>query len=247
MARSTVGSDRPGGTSRRVFLAAAGGALLTPLGVAPALAAIPRLSAFTVLLGDGTGSATDVPSGISLEGGAYDDFQSGVRLFRKVKVGRSGRVRYRLTREAIPPVTTSQGVFFNVGLVWGRDPGTLSPATPNSDEAIAPLFRGFRITQANTNTLSPSLSDKIRLRTYPNRTDVRPRESRQVTARFAPGVPHNMEMTWTTTGVVTLYDRTLGVRQSFRSSALRVPAGGAYLMFYASFGGRYLLGDLAVG
>jgi hypothetical protein len=234
--------------SRRSLLGiAAGGVLLPVLGAGPALAAIPRLSAFKVLLGDGTGSAADVAAGIELDGGAFDDFQSGVRLFRKAKVGRSGRVRYRLTRETVPPVTTSQGVFFNVGLVWGRDPGTLDPATPNSDESIAPLFRGFRITHANTNTLSPSLSDKIRLRTYPTRADVRPRESRQVTARFAPGVPHNMEMTWTTTGVVTLFDRTLGVKQSFASSALRAPSSGAYLMFYASFGGDYLLGDLTVG
>lgn len=227
---------------RRTFVLATAGAA-AGLAAAPARAAIPRLSGYTTFLGNRTGSATDVPEGIRLRGGAYDDLASGVRLFRKAKVGQSGRVRYWLTREVVPPVTTGNGVWFNVGLVWGRDPATLPPDTATGDEAVAPLFKGFRITHANRNTPSPALSDKIRLRTYPSRTDVRPREATQVTARFAQGVPHNMEMVWGG-GVVTLYDRTLGVRQSFASTALKVPSGGAWLMWYASFGGGYLLGDV---
>ena len=227
---------------RRTFVLATAAGLVA----VPAQAAIPRLSGYTTFLGNRTGSATDVPTGIRLRGGAYDDFASGVRLFRRAKVARSGRVRYRLTREIIPPVTTSNGVWFNVGLVWGRDPATLHPDTATGDEAVAPLFRGFRITHANRNTVSPTASDKIRLRTYPSRTDIQPREA-QVIARFAQGVPHTMEMTWTTTGVVTLYDRTLGVRQSFASSsALVLPTGGAWLMWYASFGSGFLLEEVAV-
>jgi hypothetical protein len=231
---------------RRTFVLATAAAATTGLTAAPARAAVPRLAEYTLLLGNRAGSATDVPTGIRLRGGRYDDFASGVRLFRRAKVARSGRVAYRLTREVVPTVTTSNGAWFNVGLVWGRDPATLHPDTANGDEAVAPLFRGFRITHANTNTLSPSLSDKIRLRTYPSRTDINPREA-QATARFAQGAPHAMEMTWTTTGVVTLHDRTLGVRQSFASSgALVLPTGGAWLMWYASFGSGFLLEEVAV-
>jgi hypothetical protein len=231
---------------RRTFVLATAAAATTGLAADPARAAVPRLAEYTALLGNRAGSATDVPTGIRLRGGAYDDFASGVRLFRRAKVARSGRVAYRLTREVVPTVTTSNGAWFNVGLVWGRDPATLHPDTANGDESIAPLFRGFRVTHANTNTVSPAASDKIRLRTYPNRTGISPREA-QVTARFAQGVPHSMEMTWTTAGVVTLHDRTLGVRQSFASSsALVLPTGGAWLMWYASFGSGFLLEEVAV-
>jgi hypothetical protein len=75
-------------------------------------------------------------------------------------VGQSGRVRYWLTQKVVPPLTTGNGVWFNVGLVWGRDPAMLDPDTPSGDEAIAPLFRGFRITHANLNTLSPRLQGR---------------------------------------------------------------------------------------
>jgi len=44
----------------------------------------------------------------------------------------------------------------------------------------------------------------------------------------------------------TLYDRTMGPRQSFGSTALERPSGGAWLMWYASPGGGFLLGDLTV-
>ena len=225
---------------RRTFLLASAAGLAA----APALAAVPRLSGYVALLGNGTGSATDTASGLSLLGGSYDDPGSGVRLFRKTKVGRSGRVRYRLTRTIDPEVTTSEGVWFNVGLVWGRNPGTLSPATNNGDVAVAPLFKGFRITHANKNTVTPVASDKMRLKTYPYREDVAPREA-QVTDLFARDLPHDMELAWGA-GVVTLYDRTMGLRQSFGSAALKPPSGGAWLMWYASPGGGFLLGDVTV-
>ena len=225
---------------RRTFLLASAASLVA----APALAAVPRLSEYVVLLGDRTGSATDTASGLSLLGGAFDDPGSGVRLFRKVKVGRTGRVRYRLTRTIDPAVTTSEGVWFNVGLVWGRNPGTLDPSINDGDVAIAPLFKGFRITHANKNTVTPTASDKMRLKTYPSRTDIRPREA-QVTDLFAKDVPHDMELVWGA-GVVTLHDRTMGLKQSFRSAALKPPSAGAWLMWYASPGGGFLLGDVTV-
>jgi hypothetical protein len=220
---------------RRTFLLASAASLVA----APASAAVPLLSEYTVLLGDGTGSATDTASGMGLVGGPYDDPQSGIRLFRKAKVGRSGRVMYRLTRRIDPPVTSGDGVWFNVGLVWGRNPGTLSPTADDTDVATAPLFKGFRITHANKNTVNPDASDKIRLKTYPLRKDVPPREA-QVTDFFAQGVPHAMELVWGG-GVVTLYDRTMGLKQSFRSSALTLPSTGAWLMWYASPGGSFLV------
>jgi hypothetical protein len=225
---------------RRTFLLASAASLVA----APALAAVPRLSEYVVLLGDRTGSATDTASGLSLVGGSYDDPGSGVRLFRKVKVGRTGRVWYRLTRTIDPAVTTSEGVWFNVGLVWGSNPGTLDPAINNGDVAIAPLFKGFRVTHANKNTVTPTASSKMRLKTYPSRTDIRPREA-QVTDLFAKGVPHDMELAWGA-GVVTLYDRTMGLQQSFQSTALKPPSTGAWLMWYASPGGGFLLGDVTV-
>jgi hypothetical protein len=74
---------------RRTFLLASA----ATLAAAPALAAVPRLSDYVVLLGDRTGSAADTASGLGLVGGAFDDPGSGVRLFRKAKVGRTGRVQ----------------------------------------------------------------------------------------------------------------------------------------------------------
>jgi len=43
-----------------------------------------------------------------------------------------------------------------------------------------------------------------------------------------------------------LYDRTMGLRQSFGSATLKPPSGGAWLMWYASPGGGFLLGDVTV-
>jgi hypothetical protein len=229
---------------RRSFLIATAASLVAP----PAMAAVPRLSDYTVFLGNGNGSVEDVTSGIRFRGGEIDDFGSGVRLFRNVKVKRSGSVRYQLTREIVPGKTTSNGVWFNIGLVWNHNPASLDEKIPNGDEAIAPLFKGFRITHANENTVLMNASNKIRLRTYPKREDIRPREA-QVTDVFAKDVAHNMELVWKN-GLVTLYDRTMGLKvlkQSFkRNNILNPPVGGAWLMWYASSGSGYLLENVTV-
>ena len=102
------------------------------VGIREALAAT-TLGQYVVLLGDGTGRAEGTTYGFRLRGGPYDDLASGVRLFSRFTLPAAGTVRYRLTREVIPPTVTSQGVWFNVGIVWGRDPTTLSPGTPTGD------------------------------------------------------------------------------------------------------------------
>jgi hypothetical protein len=225
---------------RRTFLLATAASLAAT----PTFAAVPRLSEYTILLGNREGSATNVASGISLRGGNYDDPASGVRLFRKTKVKRSGKVKYELIREIEPTTTTSNGAWFNVGLVWKRNPATLNPGIPNDDVGIAPLFKGFRIAHANTNTVTSNLSNKIRLRTYPSRTDIRPREP-QVTDKFDVDVLHKMELVWNN-GLVTLYDRTMGLKQSFKSTALKPPTGGAWLMWYCSPGTGYRIQNVAI-
>ena len=190
---------------RRTLL---GAGLTAPfVGIREAEAAT-ALGQYVVLLGDGTGSAVDTATGFRLRGGAFDDPASGVRLFSRFTLPASGTVRYRLTREVIPPTVTSNGVWFNVGIVWGRN---------------------------------PTISNRIRLSTYPSRTQLAPREAKAL-ANFQQGVANEVVLTWKGR-VVSLAVPTLGAKakQSWSNVALKVPATGARLMFYASFGGDYLV------
>ena len=116
--------------SRRTLI---GTALAVPLvGIGRAMAAT-SLDQYVVLLGNNTGEAQNTANGFRLRGGLYNDFASGIRLFSHFTLPASGTIRYRLTREIIPPTVTSNGVWFNIGIVWGRDPTTLLPDTPTSD------------------------------------------------------------------------------------------------------------------
>ena len=223
--------------NRRTFLGA--GLAVSLVGIREAEAAT-SLGQYVVLPGDGTGSATGVNNGFRLRGGAFDDPASGVRLFSRFTLPRSGTVRFRLTREVIPPVVTSEGVWFNVGIVWGRDPAALPADTPTGDVETAKMWTGWRITLANKG-FNPEISNRIRLVTYPSRTRLAPREAK-VLANFRPGVAHEVVLSWSGR-VVSLAVPTMGtsVRQSWRNAALRVPARGARLMFYASPAGDFLV------
>ena len=66
---------------------------------------------------------------------------SGVRLFSRFTLPASGTLRYRLTREVIPPTVTSNGVWFNVGIVWDHDPTTLPPGYPTGGVDTAAMWR----------------------------------------------------------------------------------------------------------
>ncbi len=220
---------------RRTFLGASLAASLVGIGEAEAATSLGQ---YVVLLGDGTGSARGVTNGFRLRGGRFDDPASGVRLFSRFTLPASGTVRYRLTREVIPPTVTSQGVWFNVGLVWGRDPTTLPPDTSTRDADTAKMWTGWRITHANK-AADSTVSNRIRLVTYPSLTRLAPREAK-VLANFKPGVANEVVLTWSGK-VVSLAVPTLGVKQSWSSAALKVPATGARPMFYASFGGDYLV------
>jgi hypothetical protein len=188
------------------------------------------------------GTAENTPTGIRLRGGRYDDFASGVRFFSRVILPSSGTARYRLMREIVPDVVSKNGVWFNVGIVWGRDPSLLPADTPTGDVAVAPLWNGFRITHANRDPPASGISDRIRLRTYPSRMAIAPREQK-VSADFRLGVPYEVVLTWGGP-VVALVVPALGAEQSFAADALRVPETGARLMFYASFGGGFLIEDV---
>ena len=144
-AKGSLGRQRGGhrlhrrGHLRRLGLLGAG--LAVPfVGIREAEAAT-TLGQYVVLLGDGTGSAVDTAAGFRLRGGRYDDFASGVRLFSRFTLPASGTLRYRLTRQVIPPTVTSNGVWFNVGIVWDRDPTTLPPGTPTGDVDTAAMWR----------------------------------------------------------------------------------------------------------
>jgi hypothetical protein len=222
---------------RRTLL---GAGLAAPfVGIREALAAT-TLGQYVVLLGDGTGRAEGTTYGFRLRGGPYDDLASGVRLFSRFTLPASGTVRYRLTREFVPPTVTGEGVWFNVGVVWGRDPAALPAGTPTDDVATAKMWTGWRITHANK-AADSTVSNRIRLVTYPSRTRLAPREAK-VLADFKPGVAYEVVLSWSGR-VVSLAVPTMGtsVRQSWAADALRVPATGARLMFYGSFGGGWLV------
>jgi hypothetical protein len=204
-------------------------------------AAATTLGQYVVLPGDDTGKAEGTTYGFRLRGGPYDDFASGVRLFSRFTLPASGTVRYRLTREFVPPAVTSEGVWFNVGIVWGRDPAALPADTPTGDVATAGMWTGWRITHANK-AADGTVSNRIRLVTYPSRTRLTPREAKAL-ANFKPGVAYEVVLSWSGR-VVSLAVPTMGtsVKQSWADDALRVPTtGGPRLMFYGSFGGGWLV------
>ena len=130
---------------------------------------------YVVLLGDGTGSAADTATGFRLRGGRYDDFASGVRVLRFTR----GRHRALPAHaRATPATVTGQGVWFNVGIVWGRDPTTLPPVPPPVTWTRPGMRgKGWRITHANKG-LDPTIGNRIRLSTYPSRTQLAPREAK---------------------------------------------------------------------
>jgi hypothetical protein len=200
--------------------------------------AATTLGEYVVLLGDGTGRAEGTTYGFRLRGGPYDDFASGIRLFSRFTLPASGTVRYRLTRVTVPPVVSNEGVWFNVGIVWGRDPAALPPDTPTGDIATAPMWKGWRITHANKDPTG-TIPNQIRIKTYPDRVAITPREAK-VVANFRPGVAYEVVLTWGGR-VVSLAVPAMGVKQSWANDALRVPSTGARLMFYASFGGDFLV------
>jgi hypothetical protein len=222
---------------RRTFLGTSLAASLVGIGEAEAATSLGQ---YVVLPGDGTSSARSVTNGFRLRGGAFDDPASGVRLFSRFTLPASGTVRYRLTRKSIPSTVTSEGVWFNVGIVWGRDPAALPADTPTDDVDTAKMWNGWRITHANK-AANESASNRIRLVTYPDRDRLAPREAKAL-ANFQQGVANTVVLTWRG-NVVSLAVPTLGVkaRQSWSNAALRVPARGARLMFYASPGGDFLV------
>jgi hypothetical protein len=206
---------------------------------------VTTLDDFVVLAGDGTGSATPAGDGFALHGGPYGDFASGVRLFSRFALPASGTVRYRLTRLSVPRTVTAEGAWFNVGVVWGRDPAALPADTPTGDIATAGMWTGWRITHANRAAKDTS-SNRLRLATYPGRSRPAPREAGAL-ANFRRGVANEVVLTWRG-NVVSLAVPTMGatVKQSWSNAALKVPATGARLMFYGSFGGGWLVEGVAV-
>jgi hypothetical protein len=229
--------------SRRTLI---GTALAVPLfGIDRAMAAT-SLDQYVVLLGNNTGEAQNTENGFRLRGGLYNDFASGIRLFSQFTLPASGTIRYRLTREIIPPTVTSNGVWLNVGIVWGLDPTTLPPDTPTSDTETAPMWKGWRITHANK-ALDSTVSNRIRLSTYPNRTQLAPREAK-VLANFKANVAYDVVLTWSGR-VVSLAVPTMGtsIKQSWANDTLRVPStGGPRLMWYGSFGGQWLIENVTL-
>lgn len=227
--------------SRRTLV---GTALAAPfVRIGQAIAAT-TLADYHVFPGNNTGKAEDTATGFRLQGGLYNDFASGIRLFSRFTLPASGTIRYRLTREIIPPTVTSNGVWFNIGIVWGRDPATLAPTTPTSDTETAPMWKGWRITHANK-ALDSTVSNRIRLSTYPNRTQLTPREAK-VVANFKANVAYDVVLTWSGR-VVSLAVPTMGtsIKQSWANDALQVPSsGGPRLMWYGSFGGQWRIEDV---
>ncbi|MDF2973224.1 MAG: hypothetical protein K0R61_3674 [Microvirga sp.] len=214
--------------------------LATPFARASSADAADRLGDYYVLPGDGTGSAALVElGGLRLKGGLFNDFDSGVRLFSDFTLPASGRLRYRLTREILPPTVTSNGVWLNVGIVWGNDPAALPATTYNGDTYTSTLWDGWRITHANKD-LKEIASNRLRIRSYKPREQLPTREPK-VLANFKPGVAYDVTLTWGGR-IVTIV--AMGKKQSWSNTQLRVPASGARLMWYGSFGGQWLIENI---
>jgi hypothetical protein len=200
-------------------------------------AAASSLADYYVFLGNNTGVAEDTGNGFRLQGGLYNDFASGIRLFSRFTLRDSGTIRYRLTREVIPPTVTSNGAFLNVGIVWGNDPAALPADTPTGDTATSEQWDGWRITHANK-ALQDSVSDRLRMTTYMPREQLNPREAR-VVANFQINVTYEVVLTWNREIVTIIVPTMGGKKQSWADPQLQVPASGARLMWYGSFGGQW--------
>jgi hypothetical protein len=220
--------------ARRTFLATA---LAAPFARVPSAYAADKLGNYYVLPGDGSGSVTLLEGGgLRLKGGLYNDFDSGVRLFSAFTLPASGTLRYRLTREVIPTAVTSNGVWLNVGIVWDNDPAALPVTTHTGDVSTSEQWDGWRITHANK-ALKNTASNRLRLSTYKPRAQLTPREAK-VLANFQRGVAYEVVLTWSGQ-IVTM--TAIGKKQSWSSTQIRVPASGARLMWYGSFGGQWLI------
>ncbi len=223
--------------SRRTLISTALAAPFVTIG--DALAAT-NLEQYVVLLGNRTGAATNVTNGFRLKGGRYNDFESGIRLFSRYTLPTFGTVRFKLTREIIPTTVTSNGVWFNVGVVWGRDPTELPLNTPTGDIATSEQWDGWRITMANK-AANSTVSNRLRIQSYMPRQQLTPREAK-VMVNFQRGKTYEVTMTWNGR-VVSV--RTMGKTQSWAHDQLSVPStGGPRLMFYGSFGGRWRVQDV---
>jgi hypothetical protein len=219
-----------------------GAGLAAPFIHIRAAEAANNLTDYVVLMGNNTGSAEELDAGFRLKGGAYDDPASGVRLFSRFTVpgGTTLRtLRFKLIREVIPQQVTSNGVWFNVGVVWGRTLSAVQPNEPTNDTATAAAWDGWRITMANKAAVA-SQSNRLRLVYYKPRTQLKPRESTMVNADFAPNAAHEVVVTWKGT-LITIAVPTMGtgVKQSWSHTQLKVPASGARLMWYGSPGGSW--------
>ena len=89
---------------------------------------------------------------------------------------------------------TSNGVWLNVGIVWGNDPATLPADTPTGDTDTSTQWDGWRITHANK-ALDSSVSNRLRLTTYMPREQLTPREAK-VVANFQANVTYEVVLTW---------------------------------------------------
>jgi hypothetical protein len=217
-----------------------GAAIALPFVSLKSALAATSLDQYVVLLGDGTGKAENTTNGFRLKGGLYNDTESGIRLFSKdFTLPSAGTLKFKLTRELIPPTVTSNGVWFNVGIVWGKDPTTLPPDEPTGDTYTSTVWDGWRITMANKAKES-TVSNRLRLTTYMPRKQLTSREAK-VTANFKLNVTSLVTLTWSGR-VVTI--STLGKKQSWADDQLRVPSsGGPRLMFYGSPGGQWRVED----
>ena len=134
------------------------------------------------------------PNGFRLRGGRYDDLDGGVRLFSRFALPASGTVRFELTRETIPPVVTSEGVWFNVGIVWGRDPAALPPGTSTRD--IDTAGDVDRLADHDGQRGGGRLGlEPPPGRHLPDRDRLAPRDAKAL-ANFQRGVANTVVLTW---------------------------------------------------
>jgi hypothetical protein len=141
-----------------------GAILLVPFFKVGQAIAATTLGDHHAFLGNDTGSAEGTSRGFRLQDGLYNDFVSGIRLFSRFTLPASGTIRYQLTREIIPTTVTSNGVWLNVGIVWGNDPAELPTDTPTGATATSEEWDRWRITHANK-ALKKRVSNRLRLTT----------------------------------------------------------------------------------
>jgi hypothetical protein len=193
------------------------------------------------------GTLTQLTNKVRLTGGAYDDFNSGVRMYSRAKLTKPFKVRLKFTRKLIPSTTTNEGCFNLLGLVVTTSsaptpiPANWPAGTTTRDTEVASFLKGFRFGVANINSAGTANNNRFRLQTY-NGDGTRTQYVSDVEVNLGLDVEQELEFT-TTGSTATLTAVGLAISVSHTVPLIGDMTTG-YLMFYTSYGMSTEWGDV---